>query len=67
MDWTPTALAVAYDIALIELAHSVGLDCDPRTFDQPECRRTELRRELISRGIRLDKLDQVAYSSSDGS
>jgi hypothetical protein len=57
---------VAYDIALIDLAWSVGLDCDPSTWGQPERRRTELRRELISRGIRSDKLDQVAHCSSDG-
>jgi hypothetical protein len=66
-DWTTTALAsqVAYDIALIELARSVGLDVDPHTFDQPERRRTELRRELIARGIRLDKLDQLAQSTTE--
>lgn len=40
------ARQVAYDIALIELARSIGLDVDPNTFDQPERRRTELRREF---------------------
>jgi len=64
-DGTATALAnqFAYDVALIELARCVGLDCDPSTFDRPERRRTELRRELISRGIRLGKVD---HSTSGG-
>jgi hypothetical protein len=66
-DRTTIALAnqVAYDIALIELARSGGLDVDPQTFDQPERRRTELRRELIARGIRLDKPDKLAQSTSE--
>ena len=60
-DGTTTALAnqVTYDVALIELARSIGLDCDPSTFDQPARRRTELRRELISCGIRVDNVDNV--------
>ncbi len=54
-DWTSTALAdqVAYDIALIELAQCVGIDCGIETFDQPERRRLELTRELTARGIDL--------------
>jgi hypothetical protein len=67
MDWSSTALAsqVAYDIALIDLARCVGLDCEPRSFDQPQERRAELERELASRGIRLDDLDQQANSNSE--
>ena len=55
-DWTATALAnqVAYDVALIELARSIGLTCDPRAFERPELCRTELIRELLARGLRLD-------------
>jgi hypothetical protein len=56
-DWTSTALAdqVAYDIALIDLARCVGIDCDLDTFDQPERRRLELSRELKASGIDLDR------------
>jgi hypothetical protein len=52
-DWAASALAaqVAYDVALIELARSVGLPCDPSTFEQPERRRRELDRELAARGM----------------
>jgi len=54
-DWAASALAnqVAYDVALIELARSVGLACDPATFDQPELRRSEVGRELAARGVDL--------------
>jgi hypothetical protein len=54
-DWAASALAnqVAHDVALIELARSVGLVCDPATFDQPELRRSELDRELAARGVDL--------------
>ena len=64
-DWSATALAnqVAYDLALIDLVRSLGLDCDPSSFDQPQRRRIELERELISRGIPLDELDQRASST----
>jgi hypothetical protein len=53
--WAATAVAnqVAYDVALIELARSVGIACDPATFDQPELRRNELDRELAARGVHL--------------
>jgi hypothetical protein len=54
-EWAANALAnqVAYDVALIELARSVGIACDPSTFDQPELRRSELNRELAARGVHL--------------
>ena len=51
---------VAYDLALIDLAGSVGIDCDTASFDQPQRRRVELERELISRGIAVDELGQQA-------
>jgi hypothetical protein len=62
LDWSSIALAnqVAYDIALIELARCVGIACDPGTFDQPVRRRNELTRELESRCIHLNELDQRA-------
>ncbi len=55
-DWTSGALAdqVAYDIALIELARCVGIDCGVDAFDQPERRRLELSRELTARGMDMD-------------
>jgi hypothetical protein len=55
-DWAVSALAnqVAYDVALIDLARSVGIACEPDTFDQPELRRHELNRELAARGVQLD-------------
>ena len=64
-DWSATALAnqVAYDLALIDLARSVGLSCEPRSFDQPQQRRIELQRELLSLGIRLGELDHQASST----
>ena len=62
MDWSSAALAnqVAYDLALIDLARCLGLDCDPASFDQPQRRRIELEGELISHGIRLDEPEQQA-------
>ncbi|MGA2305475.1 MAG: hypothetical protein ABSH29_14895 [Acidimicrobiales bacterium] len=64
-DWGSTALAnqVAYDLALIDLARSVGIFCDSTSFDQPQRRRIELERELSSRGIALDELGQQANST----
>jgi hypothetical protein len=61
-DWGSAALAhqVAYDLALIDLAKSVGMDCDTASFDQPQRRRIELERELASRGIALGELGQQA-------
>ena len=56
LDWAASAVAnqVAYDVALIDLARSVGIACEPDTFDQPEIRRNELGRELAARGVHLD-------------
>jgi hypothetical protein len=59
-NWGSAALAkqVAYDLALIDLAKSVGLDVDSSSFDQPESRRIELEYELIARGIQLVAFEQ---------
>jgi hypothetical protein len=64
-DWSSAALAhqVAYDLALIGLARSVGIDCDPSSFEQPQRRRIELERELKSRGIRLEEANQQVNST----
>ena len=63
-DWGSAALAnqVAFDLALIDLADSVGVECDPSSFDQPQRGRIALERELISRGILLDELDRHSNS-----
>jgi hypothetical protein len=55
-EWSFSALAnqVAYDLALIELARRVGIDCAIKTFQQPENRRTELMQELNSHGVVFD-------------
>jgi hypothetical protein len=57
--WAANALAnqVAHDVALIALARSVGLACDPATFDLPELRRHEVDRELAARGVHLGTLN----------
>jgi hypothetical protein len=62
-DWTTIALAsqVAHDVALIELARSVGIPCDAGAFEQPEVRRAELNRELISRGFRLGEPEEPVW------
>ncbi|MGP0031520.1 MAG: hypothetical protein ACLPVF_13560 [Acidimicrobiales bacterium] len=54
---------IAYDIALIELARSVGVACAPSEFDQPQKRRHELERELASRGIRSVEDGAPAHSA----
>ncbi len=60
----PSALAtqVAYDLALIRLARSVGLACQPNDFSQPETQRHELRRALASRGVHLDEAGEHTHS-----
>ena len=67
MDWSSGALAnqIAYDIALIDLARCVGLDCHPSSFDQPQRRRTEIEHQLISHGVRLEAFGRRADSSWD--
>lgn len=55
VDRVSAALAdqVAYDVALIELARALGIECDPRGFDQPQQQRHKLEHGLEVRGIRL--------------
>jgi hypothetical protein len=55
VDRVSAALAdqVAYDVALIELAGALGIECDPRGFDQPQQQRHKLEHRLEVRGIRL--------------
>lgn len=67
LDWSSTALAnqLAYDLALLDLAGCVGIDCDPTSFDQPQRRRIEIEQELAELGVRLDELDHQPSSSSE--
>lgn len=55
-DWALQAVAdqLAYDIALIRMARSAGVDCSVRGFDRPEQERLRLEHDLKSRGIQLD-------------
>jgi hypothetical protein len=60
-NWAPAAVAneLAYDIALIELARSLGVACDVSRFDRPGHERARLERELAARGIRLVQSDET--------
>jgi hypothetical protein len=64
-EWTAGALAnqVACDVALIRLARSVGMECEPGAFEQPDLLRTELRRDLLARGLRFDDTALLASKS----
>jgi hypothetical protein len=55
VDRVSAALAdqVGYDVALIELTRALGIECDPRGFDQPQQQRHKLEHGLEVRGIRL--------------
>ena len=54
-NWAPAAVAdeLAYDIALIGLARSLGVECDVNRFDRPGHERARLESELAARGIHL--------------
>jgi hypothetical protein len=53
---TTPALAdqMAYDMALIGYARSLGIDCDSEDFGSPQDERRRLERVLASRGIPLE-------------
>lgn len=59
-DRASTAVAdqLAYDVALIELAESLGIDCGPLRFGRLPSGRNAVEQALISRGVPLDDLDQ---------
>jgi hypothetical protein len=50
---------LAYDIALIEFAHGVGVDFDLGAFDQPLLERGRLEQALVARGVTLASFDQL--------
>ncbi len=64
--WVPAALAdqLAYDVALVDLARQVGLECDLSRFSQPSEERSRLEGALRSRGIDLAEFDGQATSSA---
>ncbi len=49
----PAAVAdqLHYDIALVELSRRLGIECDVRTFDQPDSERSRLERALGAKGV----------------
>jgi hypothetical protein len=51
---------LAYDIALIELARCLGIDCDLHKFGPPQHERELLEGVLAAQGILLDDLDEQA-------
>jgi hypothetical protein len=64
-DRTSAVLAhqVSYDISLMELARSVGIDCDPNEFDRPEQQRRKLEHALQTRGINLFQTEESTSST----
>lgn len=60
-NWAPAAVAdeLAYDIALIRLARSLGVECDISRFERPGHERSRLEHQLADRGIRLLESDET--------
>jgi hypothetical protein len=56
---------LAYDVALMELARLLGVECDASEFDRPETARARLERILTGRGIRLDDTQEQPTPSAD--
>jgi hypothetical protein len=62
----PAAVAdqLHYDIALVELCRRLGIECDVRTFDQPDSERRRLERALEAKGVippSADGVDSALY------
>ena len=55
-DAVPVALAleIGYDVALIDLADTLGVQTDPSRFEQPERERERLEEEFAALGIDLE-------------
>jgi hypothetical protein len=66
-NWASAAVAdeLAYDIALIELARLVGVECEIGEFDKPAEGRTHLEERLESRGIFLGKVGEEIQPGPD--
>ena len=56
VDTVPAVLAlqIGYDVALLELAATVGIESGPSRFEQPERERDRLCHALHDMGIELD-------------
>jgi hypothetical protein len=54
---------LAYDVALVRLARSIAIDCDPSRFDQPQHERQTVERALVARGVPLDDLGDLGERS----
>ena len=51
---------LAYDVALIDLAQHLGIDCDAHRFDQPPLERRRLEDALAMNGVPLPALEDQA-------
>jgi hypothetical protein len=62
-DWAPLAVAdqLAYDVALIELTRSLGVDYDLQAFEHPQKARARLEQDLEARGIPIDPADEHGH------
>jgi hypothetical protein len=58
------ALQIGYDVALVELAQSLGIETGPSRFEQPLQERRRLEGELRELGITVD--DAPAGGENDG-
>jgi len=54
------AANIAYDLALLRLCGSRGIDCDPRLFGQPLAERRRLEEQLAVSGINLAELSPAS-------
>ena len=48
--------SLSYDVALVQLASLVGIECEISNFDQAGSERSRLERDLVKRGLPLDAL-----------
>ena len=57
--WVPLAIAdqLSYDVALIQLASSVGIPCGLDRFERPDVERKRLESALRSHGFDVEGLD----------
>jgi len=54
--WAPDAVAneLSYDVALIQLARLLGIECDLKDFDSPGHGRALIESYLVTLGIQVD-------------
>jgi|GEM_PF-6666571 len=61
------ATELTYDVTLLRLASTVGIEPQPARFTHPVAERRRLERTLSAAGIDLDALESRANSESDRS